>query len=169
LTETIIEEWKRRDPFLSDLAGFKRYFNKRYPVLAKRAEREAKKWVKQMVFALTAPLVVCRGCEGDARDEWKAKAKMYRLAKLLKGEDDGLATDYEAMIYLCTTSVSFPLGHSWFRIYAHLFRKFYGEHADRMGIERVELYEYEERMLDDLKRWIRKRQREATRVKQTVR
>lgn len=163
--EKLIEEWKRRDPFLSDLAGFERYFHKRYPVLARRAEREAKKQIEQMVFALTVPLVVWRGCERDARDEWKAKAKMYRLAKLLKGDDDGLATDYEAMIYISTASLSVPLGHSWYRIYVHLFRQFYEGHADRMGIENVELYEYEVRTLNDLKRWIRKKQRELPRGK----
>ena len=166
LYETILEEWrKKRDPFLSDLSGFQRYFNKRYPVLVRKAEREAKKQIEQMVFALTAPLVVWRGSERDARDEWKVKAKIYRLAKLMRGEDDDMATDYEAMIYISTASLSVPLGHSWYRIYVHLFREFYEEHADEIGIENVELYEYEVRMLNDLKRWIRKKQSELLRGK----
>jgi len=165
ITETILSEWKRHDPFLSNPEGFERYCEKRYPVLARKAEREAKKQIEQMDFALTAPLVVWRGCERDARDEWKAKAKMYRLAKLLRGEDDDMATDYEAIIYISTASLSVPLGHSWYRIYMHLFRQFYKEHADRMGIENVDLYEYEVRMLNDLKRWIRKEQMDFTRVK----
>ena len=59
---------------------------------------------------------------------------MYRLLKV-KGEDDGQATDFEAMLWIHTASLATPLDRHVFNIYAYLFRKYYPEQASNIFSE----------------------------------
>ena len=49
VVETILHEWKKRDPFLSDIQGYGRYFEKRFPVLQRQEEQHrALGWFKRL-------------------------------------------------------------------------------------------------------------------------
>jgi len=160
LADIILEEWKKRDPLLQDLEGFDKYFRRRYHLVKRRLEREERKKINMIVLAVKAPIVVWPGYWDLVKDEWKVKAVMYRLLKLMRGDWSEKATDYEAMIYLSTASLSAPLGNEWGRIFCWLFRKFYPDAAEQFGMK-DELHDYERQELERLKEWIYRKQREA--------
>ncbi len=126
---------------------------------------EKKAWdsfADRLVFALTVPLIAHPSWMSIITPKQKMKAQMYRLAKVKNGEDDGLATDYEAMLWLSTASLDAPLDRHAYNIYAHVFRKFYPDKSDFMGNDgKVLDIHMEEPLLRELKRKIYNSQKEA--------
>ena len=175
ITDTVLKEWKRRDPFLSDLAGFERYFNKRYPVLARKAEREAKKKFEALVRGFTDPLIVMAPEWADTIPGWmKREVTLRRLIQVMKGNYDDEATDIEACICLYTASLRAPFGRDWTEIYLYLCIKCMEEAGRRVPEDFVKemfpsgnpgLDKWQERKLRNLKVWIRERQKKLPRGK----
>ena len=81
----------------------------------------------------------------------------------MKGDDD-LATDVEALIYMYPRTLEAPLDRDWTEIYLYLGTKVMGGAMGKDVPEDIKiekLTEYQERQLNDLKRWIREHQRKA--------
>ena len=124
---------------------------------------------ERLAFCLSAPVVAHPSWSSIITKEQKTKAKMHRLAKLKNGEEDGQATDYEAMLWLSTFSLDSPLDRHAFNIYAYLFRKCYPEQASEIFSEHEGVHldkHLEEPLLRELKQRIYKSQREALKEKE---
>lgn len=93
-------------------------------------------------------------------EEQKQRIQIERLKQIKQanGEKITEATDYEAMVYISTASLATPLSHSWFNIYAFLFRKFYPKKVDQIfeKHEGQKLELIETRDLKKLKAWLYK-------------
>jgi len=159
LTESIVSDWKRRDPFLLDVDGFlkgwRRYYEEAERRL-KRAERELKRQVKRLAWSLTKPIVVYPGGWHDTIPEWmKAEVTLQRLVQNMKGEE-GVATDIEALIYLYTASFVAPFPESWTNIYVYLTKKCTEARGKKWPKEtgNPTLTEHQQDLLQRLKEWI---------------
>lgn len=163
IAETILQEWKKQDPFLSDIQGYERYFEKRFPVLHREAERKAKRQIRLSAEALAGPLVVYPGGWYDSLPKWILyEVQLQRLLQLMRGEE-GEATDVECVAYLYTASFVVPFDHDWTEIYVHLVKKVMsgrGKNVDIIDqvVDEVKLYNNlnndQMMMLRDLKREI---------------
>lgn len=111
-------------------------------------------FAKAIEYALFAPLVGWQDLLKD--EELQFQAKLHRLANSLKIIQEEKATEYEALLYLHTTSLTAPLKEEWVRIYKYLFKKFYPNKLPENIAKDFpdELNEYERRLLDDLRRRI---------------
>lgn len=167
IAETVLSEWKQRDPFLSDLEGFERYFTKRHPVLQKKAKKEFERQMKLLVRVFTAPIIVWKGAWMDAIPKWLLDyIKIDRLVALMRKEYDARATDAEALVYMMPRTLEVPLTHEWHRIYLYLGTKVMREakHTEMPKDVAVDkLSDYEGRLLNRLKDWIWEKQEEALR------
>ena len=167
IAETVLQEWKKRDPFLSDIQGYGRYFEKRFPVLQRQAEREAERQMKLLVRVFAAPIIVHKCGWMDTVPEWLLKwIKLDRMIALMKNKYDGVATDSEALAYLVPAALEFPMGYDWTQIYLYLATKVIRQsrHAELPKDVVVEtLSDYHQGMLKGLKRWIWNQQDKALR------
>lgn len=122
-------------------------------------DREAGlKMMEQAVEALTSPIIGWTGWADSITFEQKARIKVERLKQIAeaKGEKIEMATDYEAMVYIMTASLSQPLSNSFQRIYFLLFKKFFPENSDFIPEYEAKLEGYDQTELDRLKRWLYK-------------
>jgi len=127
-----------------------------------KVAREIKKrdediFVRAVEYALFAPFVGTPEWKDLLRDEeLKFQAKLHRLANSLKIIQEEKATEYEALLYLHTASLTAPLKEEWIRIYKYLFKKFYSNKLPENIAKDFpdELNEYERKLLDDLRRKI---------------
>lgn len=110
--------------------------------------------LEKFIRKLFAPIVVFDGFEDIVTEKIILRIMKERLSDLLSET----ATDYEAMIYLHTASLAASLPEEWRNIYAYLFSKYHPKEAERIGVYRDKLTEVEKRKLEDLKKWIYKRQ-----------
>ena len=110
--------------------------------------------LEKYIKKLFAPIIVFDGFEDIVTAKIIIRVMKERLSNLLSET----ATDYEAMIYLHTASLAAPLPEEWRNIYEYLFSKYHPEEAKKIGVYRDKLNELEVRKLDDLKKWIYKRQ-----------
>ena len=166
VAQTILSEWKQRDPFLSDVEGFHKYFDKRYATLEKQAKKEFERQMKLLVRVFTAPIIVWKGAWMKDIPKWLLDwIKIDRLIALMKKQYDG-ATDAEALAYMMPRTMEAPLSHEWVRIYLYLATKVMrtAKHAKLpKDVVVEELDRYEQRSLDNLKRWIWNQQEEVLR------
>lgn len=97
------------------------------------------------------------GWADSITEEQKQRIQIERLKQIkeTKGKID-MATDYEAMIYLSTASLTAPLSRMWQQIYFYLFKKFYPDKSDFIPDYEAKLDIQSEPALKDLKRWIYK-------------
>ena len=168
LAKTILSEWKQRDPLLNDVEGFQKYFNKRYTVLEKQSKKEFERQMKLLVRVFTAPIIVWKGAWMDTIPKWLLDwIKIDRLIALMKKEYDGIATDAEALAYMMPRTMETPLSHEWVRIYLYLATKVMRVAKPRVQLPKDvvvdQLDKYEQRNLDNLKRWIWNQQEEVLR------
>jgi len=117
--------------------------------------------ISGLVFAIAAPIVGYPPWHQDITDEMKGRVKIERMKALMLNENLDMATDYEAMVYLHTASLAAPMNSRWCRIYLYLFKKFYPKKADFISEADATVSKYELRYLNDLKRWIYRKQKEA--------
>lgn len=91
-------------------------------------------------------------------EEQKQIIQIERLKQITKsnGEKIEKATDYEAMVYISTVSLAFPLNDMWTKIYMYLFKKFYPDKSEFIKDHEAEIDEYTKSHLTDLKRWLYK-------------
>ena len=114
--------------------------------------REEEQFVDQFMYLLTGPHLAYPGYEDTLprRDE-------ITLQRLLHGKEifeEEMATEFEAMLYLSTASLSAPMTHDWFAIYMWLFNRWKPEAAEDMdiGVEVLDPNQVEE--LNRFRRWM---------------
>ena len=129
---------------------------------ADRTERQ----IDDLVGVFTDPIIVMPGGWGETLPEWiKGRITLDRLAenmRALHGEQR-TGTDAEAMAYLYTASLTYPMSEHWANIYMYVFTKVMGdkEPGDHRREDKVpedlrkeEITDYEKGMLGDLKEWL---------------
>lgn len=130
-----------------------------------------------LLRSLTDPLVLFHTTDGDLiPEDLKFHIELERMKQTTKTGINGeieKATDCEAMAYLMSASFAFPLDKDWVNIYSYLVHNYIKkwkkqEVADFLR-EHDKISEYEQRLLDDLKIWIKKQQnREYIRKKRGI-
>lgn len=140
------------------------------PVPTNQEKRKFEEGANRMVFALMAPIITCPGEETFVTGEMKSKITVHRLAAIMKDEDDQ-ATDYEAMVYMGSASLEFPLDQDGFNVYAFLFRKFYPEQAKEIFSEHegIKLDYTASDLLNGLKRFIYTTQKREMKAREKAR
>jgi hypothetical protein len=116
----------------------------------------------RFIYALKAPFITWPLCETSITTEMQAKAKMYRLMMTATAETMIEATEFEAMLYIMSATLANPPSHTWYKIYTHLFQKYFPEQSATVfagePIEKVQDYEFQD--LKRLQQWIFKKQME---------
>jgi len=120
------------------------------------------KMVESLTKMFARPIIGHGAWASSITPEQKARISIERMKQIAqaKGKKIEMSTDYEAMTYLSTASLSAPLSRSAQRIYFHLFKKFYPKKSDF-------IHEYEAKLdiqtkpeLLRLKRWLYKKSTE---------
>ena len=130
--------------------------------------KDADQFVDQFMYALTAPYMFYPPWD----DIWtfqdrKNDALKYRLVHGKEIFETQQCTEYEAMIYISTATLSHPPSHDWFNIYMWLFRRWATpEQTAEVGIDiPEELDRGQQEDLTRLRRWIFTRQMEHMKAK----
>jgi hypothetical protein len=113
------------------------------------------------MYGWTAPFLSWPGWESIwENNDNKNRAFIRRLAEHKEIWETHQATEFEAMIYLSTATLSFPPSHHWTQVYMYLFRRWYGaKEADETGITGPdELDSTAKDMLSHLRNWIFRQQ-----------
>jgi len=121
------------------------------------------------MFAMLAevfsrPIIGHIGWEDSITEEQKQRITIERMKQVKEANDKPIteATDYEAIVYLMTASLTQPLSNTYFNIYVYLFRKFYPDKAKEIFQEhegqKLEQW-IEEPELKQLKTWLYKQSR----------
>jgi len=138
-------------------------------------EKEREKQIDNLIGVFTDPIICYRGGGGAYIPEHlKSEVTIQRLLSVKKYADKKLeltdeeflddidtATDIETMIYLMTVSLSEPLNHKWTEIYLYLTKNYIMSKKKEIPNflkEVKELSPYLLRDLNDLKRWIKRKQ-----------
>ena len=119
-------------------------------------QRQSKSVIEDMANAFTKPLIVFPGGWGSTIPKWiKDRISNDRLIQIIK-EEEGRATEIEAVAYLYTASLVHSLGHDWTEIYLWLCTKCSKESRREVPnvIAHNNLNEDQKRQLDDLLRWL---------------
>lgn len=122
----------------------------------------------RLAFCFSAPIIAHPSWASIITQAQKSKATTYRLAKLMKGNLNEEATDFEAMLWLSTASLDAPLDRNAFNIYAYLFRKCMPEQANEIFDDHEGVFldkHMEEPLLRELKTKIYKSQKEQLKKK----
>lgn len=122
---------------------------------------------EDVVAAITDPVIIY-GLWGDAVPQWLKKQIRIERLRLLEAKVREIGTDSEALAYICTGSLSFPLNHDWATIYQYLLTKIFSnlgkEVPDDLKVEKIS--SFQESLLSDLKHWIyRVRRRSSTKLR----
>lgn len=129
--------------------------------------KAGEKLMEALVMMLTSPIIGHTEWIEAITEEQKKRIKIERLKQLMTATKEGkkieMATDFEACVYLMTVSLSQPLGHMWFEIYAYLFRKAYPDNAKEIFDEHEgqKLDIQQEQELANLKKWLYRQQQKA--------
>ena len=120
-----------------------------------REERENEKFGTQMMYLLTAPTVGMPKWVDTLRMH-KQEITIQRLARQEEILETQECTEFEAMLYISTASLQFPLDHHWTEVYMYLFRRWSPEKAraaDIEGPDKLNQYPQQEH-LTRLRKWI---------------
>jgi hypothetical protein len=115
--------------------------------------RDEEQFVFQMMYLLTAPGITMPGYEDTFRIR-NSDATLQRLAHHREIFENKECTEFEAMLYISTASLSHPIDRDWADIYFYLFRRWNPEMADQIKIEPRELAYPQEDHLHRLRSWI---------------
>lgn len=134
--------------------------------MARRTARptEGDKFVEQVMYCLTAPMVGWPGWE-DLLRQHKAEISLRRLALVQQVYKEQMATEYEAMLYLSTASLAHPMPRDWAEVYQHLFYRWNREKAEELGLDNPKLNPNQVEDLNRLRQWLFRRQVEHLRGK----
>ncbi len=119
-----------------------------------------------LLRSLTDPLVLFHATDGDLIPE---DLKFHiELERLIQTKDAGIngevekTTDLEAMAYLMSASFALPLDRDWVNIYSYLVnnyvKRWKKQEVPDFLKEHDKISDYEQRLLEDLKIWIKKQQ-----------
>ncbi|MCV0398531.1 MAG: hypothetical protein K5785_00895 [Nitrosarchaeum sp.] len=131
----------------------------------KHPDREKKKFVKTMMYGLTAPLVFGPGTWGETfPQDMTERGRMLRLASAIKCIDHEMCTLFDAMAYMYSISFEAPLRHDAMKMYMYLYKHSVPEkwkilvESDPEYERYSELYDNEMQEVNQLRRWIFRRQ-----------
>ncbi len=124
------------------------------------ADRKAEEdFVSQVMYGLAAPIVLYPGWEESFKDQ-RTEVSLQRMARQNEVHRDRACTEYEAMLYLSSASLCFPLSASWTEAYLWLFNRCLPKAAEADPDLRStrELDQDQQEELLKLRRWIYKKQ-----------
>jgi len=157
----LVQEWKKTDPYLLDADGFQQFLEQRIPQVLKEEEKLAERKWNLLFSAFERPVVYDTMGRAwvDTLPAWiRGEILLERLVQVMKGEE-GKATDAEIVAHLYTASMSRPLGGDWTRIYCSLVCQLMRRCKKASNIDQIEkeldvrpLHDYEQQLLNDLKR-----------------
>ena len=128
---------------------------------APSSAQDSKQFVDQFMYLLTAPYMFYPPW-GDiwTYQDRKNDALMHRLVHGKEIFETQQCTEYEAMIYISTATLSAPPSHGWVNIYMWLSRRWATpEKAAEVGINLPEELDPQEKEdLVGLRRWIYRQQ-----------
>ena len=145
--------------------------SKREPVLKKQSRKAAQKdFVFDLMDCLTSPTIVFSSAWKDAVPaETLSNIKLDRMRCRMAGEE--MASMTEVVAYMMPRTFESPLTHEWVNIYLWAG----GQYAQTFGgsnksqamaeIAPESLSDYEQSLMNDLRRWIYKKRREALKAK----
>ena len=107
-----------------------------------------------LTYVFKAPIVTFPSMESLVHEQMKNQILMHRMLEAINCVNSQECTDYEAMIYLHTSSLAMPFDREWSRIYIWLFRKHHPKQAENLQLPKIELTPAEQKKLADLKKWI---------------
>ena len=118
-------------------------------------DRGEEKFVLQMMYMLQAPMIGMPMWL-DTLVRHKDEITMQRLLHGMEIFKAQQCTEFEAMLYISTASLDYPLSHDWTEIYVYLFRKWSPEKAKAADIDGPdELSRYpQQEDLNKLRHWI---------------
>ena len=130
-------------------------------------KKQHENWISDLVCALKFPIITHPMGAETIPEDLKRRIPIIRMLQLLNEPDSfrEYATDEEVMVYIMTASLAFPLNHEWTQVYMKLTRK-YLLAWKRTKLEDlpdflqnvINLNDYEDRLLRDMKCWIRQKQ-----------
>lgn len=82
-----------------------------------------------MLYVFKAPIITWPQEESCITEEMRLQAHLHRLVMMASADKTEEATEFEAMLYIMTSTFANPPAHVWYKIYMHLFCKFYPEKA----------------------------------------
>lgn len=131
----------------------------------KPSKRKEKQFADKFVYLLTSPCLYMPMWE--PHKEMLDKRRIYLLAEP-DCYDKKESTDYDALIYVQTASMNFPLDTEWYNIFMWLFMRYYGDITPPEWKEehKKELDICEKQSLIRLKQWIFKKQIEDIKTKE---
>ena len=132
------------------------------------SRKDDEQFVDQFMYLLTAPYMFYPpwGDVWEANDN-KATATLQRLMHAQEIFDTQQSTEFEAMLYISTATLSHPPGHDWFTIYMWLFNRWNPELAKENDLvpDRPELNVNQREDLARLRKWIFRQQMEHLKAK----
>lgn len=129
--------------------------------------RQIDKGISNIVYCLTFPMVGHPMWATAIPEDFRQQMPIIRMVQLMKEPDtfQEQATNEEAMAYIMTASLAFPLNSDWTDIYMYLTRKYLLtwkktklEDLPDFLQKEITLDDYRTSMLRRLKGWIRKKQ-----------
>ena len=121
------------------------------------SRKDTDQFVDQFMYLLTAPYMFYPPWEDvwHANDN-KTTAKLHRLMHAKEIFETEQCTEFEAMLYISTVTLSHPPGHDWFNIYMWLFNRWKPELAKEQDLlpDRPELNVNQRDDLARLRQWI---------------
>jgi len=127
---------------------------------------KGRRMFEMLAQVFTRPIVTMVGWENSITQEQKQRITIERMKQIKEANGNPIieATDYEALVYIMTVSLTSPLDTAAYHIYAYLFRKFYPDKAKEIfeDHEGQKLDQWiEEPELKRLKQWLHKTSQKA--------
>lgn len=127
---------------------------KKVKASAKGRTREEAKLIDDLVHAIQGPIIVFSE-SWPIPETLKKDVTMARLLKMLKDKEPGLVTDLESVAYMYSRAMVAPMGSEWTNIYLYAAGKMLKERGTKPPPNTPEkLSQDEERMYNDLRRWL---------------
>ena len=129
------------------------------PAPAEWAPQNEKEFVDYFLYLLKAPTVGHPDWVDTLRDQ-RDKVLMERMVHHKELFAQKMCTEFEAMLYVSTVSLAYPINHDWFVIYMWLFRRWNKEKAQEIGSDDVpeRLNPNQQEDLARLRQWVFKTQ-----------
>ena len=162
LREQLLEDWKKHDPRLLDVEGFRKHFNKAYDAQLKKTMSEEEKqfdeWATNMATELRRPCYLYPSpWSKDAPKPLRDRILPDRLIQLMQGIH-GLATYSEVVYYMYGRTMDAPMGREWTDIYLYCGRESMPAIKEAMKTDPDfnihDLGSQEESLLLSIRRWI---------------
>ena len=124
-----------------------------------KEERETEQFVDHMMYLLTAPWITWPQQESIYdHNENRSLGKLARLAHSKEIFENQECTEFEAMLYISTSTLEHPPGHDLYVVYGWLFKRYKPEQGAEIFPEGYDippdLNTQQEELLSKVRRWI---------------